>query len=60
MGSIFLGIILILGGFAFSALVVMACGMSSRPTTSADSAPALLGVIAMVIGVVLIILGVVS
>lgn len=51
MGGIGLGLLLMLGGFCWAALVIMACGMSSRPTTSADAAPAWFGVLAFVVGV---------
>lgn len=60
MGILFIGVLCVLGGFAWAALVVMACGMSSRSTTSADAAPAWIGVAAMGIGVVLIVFGIVD
>lgn len=60
MGAILIGVILIAGGFSWAALVVMACGMSSRPVTNADSAPALLGVAAMGLGIIIIVAEIIS
>lgn len=60
MTGIGLGILLMLGGIGWAGLVITACGMSSRPTTSADSAPAWLGVIAFVVGVGFLIAGIVD
>lgn len=58
MTGIFLGSLLILGGIAWGFLVLMACSMSSRPQTNMDAAPALLGVAAIIVGIVLITIGI--
>lgn len=57
MLAIIVGLLLILGGVGWAILVVMACGMASRPTTNSDAAPALFGLGAIALGILILIWG---
>jgi len=55
--GIIFGILFIIGGLAWAVLVLGACSMASRPVANSEGAPALLGVAAIVLGIILIIWG---
>jgi hypothetical protein len=57
MTGVIFGVLFILGGIAWALLVLGACSMASRPVANSEGAPALLGVAAIILGIVLIIWG---
>ena len=57
MLAIIFGVLLILGGIGWTLLVIFVAGMADRQTGFSDTAPALFGVAAIVVGIIVLIWG---